>query len=67
MHKTAELQISGKMQEVWIMCTLTIGDQKDLYTSLNILNEAYIAAGKPELMEQVWIVTSYDTIGRFHT
>lgn len=67
MRKTAELQISGKMKEVWIMCTLTIGDQKDLYTSLNILNEAYIAAGKPELMEQVWIVTSYDTIGRFHT
>ena len=67
MHKTAELQISGKMKEVWIMCTLTIGDQEDLYTSLNILNEAYISAGKPELMNQVWIVTSYDTIGRFHT
>lgn len=67
MRKTAELQISGKMQEVWIMCTLTIGNQEDLYTSLNILNKAYNIAGKPELMDQVWIVTSYDTIGRFHT
>lgn len=67
MHKTAELQITGKMKEVWIMSTLTIGNQEDLYTSLKILKDEYIKANKPELMGQVWIVTSYDTIGRFHT
>lgn len=65
-QKTAELQISGKIREVWIMCTLTIGSQKDLYTSLDIMKKIYIQAGKPELMNQVWLVTSYDTIGRFH-
>lgn len=67
MKKTAELQVSGQIKEFWLLCTLTIGDQKDLYESLDIMNNEYIKASKPELMEQVWIVTSYDTIGRFHT
>lgn len=67
MKKTAELQVSGQIKEFWLLCTLTIGDQKDLYESLDIMHNEYIKAGKPELMEQVWIVTSYDTIGRFHT
>ena len=67
MKKTAELQVSGQIREFWLLCTLTIGNQKDLYDSLDIMNNEYIKAGKPELMEQVWIVTSYDTIGRFHT
>lgn len=67
MRKTAELQVSGKIKEVWIMCTLTIGDQKDLFASLKIMEEIYAEANKPELMSQIWIVTSFDTIGRFHT
>lgn len=67
MRKTAELQISGKIKEVWLMCTLTRENQEDLYTSLEILNNMYKEVNKPELMSQVWIVTSYDTIGRFHT
>lgn len=65
--KTAELQISGQIKEFWLMCTLTIGNQNDLYDSLDVLKDIYNKAGKPELIEQVWIVTSYDTIGRFHT
>lgn len=67
MYKTAELQISGQIKEVWIMCTLTIGNQEDLYTSLEILKNEYLKVNKPELINQIWIVTSYDTIGRFHT
>lgn len=67
MHKIVELQISGKMKEVWIMATLTIGDRKDLYDSLTILMNDYEVANKPELIDQLWIVTSYDTIGSFHT
>ena len=43
MHKTAELQIAGKMKEVWIMSTLTIGNQEDLYTALKILKDEYIS------------------------
>ena len=66
-RKIAELQVSDKIQEVWIMATLTIGNQEDLYTSINLMKEVYNNANKPELLNQVWIVTSYDTIGRFHT
>lgn len=65
--KTAELQISGQIKEFWLMCTLTIGNQKDLYDTLDLLKTEYVVANKTELMDQVWIVTSYDTIGRFHT
>jgi len=67
MHKTAELQISGKIKEFWLMCTLNHGEQKDLYEVLDLLKARYTEAGQPELMHQIWIVTSYDTIGRFHT
>ena len=37
--------------------TLTIGDQELLYKTLNKISK----------IENVWLVTSYDTIGRFHT
>ena len=67
MTKTAELQITNKINEVWLMCTLTIGDQTDLYENLELLKNIYNQANKPELMKQLWLVTSYDTIGRFHT
>lgn len=66
-RKTAELQINNIISEVWLMCTMTIGDQADLYESLNILQNEYNKANKSNLMEQIWLVTSYDTIGRFHT
>lgn len=67
MEKTADLQIENQIKEFWLMCTLTIGDQKDLYEILQFLNNKYIEANRPELIEQVWLVTSYDTIGRFHS
>lgn len=46
------------IKNIWICATLTIGEQKDLYEILDILKDTKAV---------VWILTSYDTIGRFHT
>ena len=48
----------GLIRNLWICATLTIGDQRDLYEVLEILKD---------IQEHVWILTSYDTLGRFHT
>ena len=57
MKKTAWLYEHNYIKHVWIYATLTIGDQKDLYETLNLFNKK----------DELWILTSYDTIGRFHT
>lgn len=44
----------------WWSATLTIGDQQDLVDSLKMFE------GVADSHKQIWIVTSYDTIGRFH-
>ena len=58
MKKTAELLNDGYINHVWIYATLTIGNQEDLYEVLKLFK-----GHKGEL----WILTSYDTLGRFHT
>ena len=57
MDVAADLLNSGKIIEVWTCATLTIGDQKDMYEVLKKFND----------ISKVWVLTSYDTIGRFHT
>lgn len=46
------------IKNVWIYVTLTIGDQKDLYQTLKLFQNH---------KGTLWLLTSYDTIGRFHT
>ena len=58
MKKTTELLNSGYIENVWIYATLTIGDQKDLYETLDLFKNH---------KGNLWVLTSYDTIGRFHT
>jgi hypothetical protein len=58
MQKTAQLMIDGYVDECWIYVTLTIGDQHDLYEMLEYF--------KP-VSNKLWILTSYDTDGRFHS
>lgn len=57
MDKTSWLLQNGYIKCVWLYATLTIGDQKDLYETLEKFKFK---------KEQFWILTSYDTIGRFH-
>ena len=47
----------GRLENFWITATLTSPNQDDLYSFLNIMKNH----------EKIWICTSYDTIGRFHT
>lgn len=49
----------NKINSIWITATLTIGDQKLLYKILDIAKEADIT--------NLWICTSWDSVGRFHT
>lgn len=58
MKKTAELLKNEYIKQVWVYATMTIGDQKDLYEMLDLFD---FSKG------QFWLLTSYDTIGRFHT
>lgn len=48
---------SDMINEVWVCATLTIGEQPELYEVLNKFKD----------LSKVWVLTSYDTIGRFHT
>lgn len=57
MRKAADLANRKIIKEVWISATLTIGDQRDLYAVLDLFDNP----------AQVWILTSWDSIGRFHS
>ena len=58
MNKSADLLRQNKLKEVWIYMTLTIGDQKDLYDTIKIFDG---------VTDKLWLLTSYDTMGRFHS
>ena len=45
------------IEELWLNVTLTLGTQTDLYETLE----------KIDRKDRLWLLTSYDTIGRFHT
>ena len=51
------LQENLYIKHIWICATLTIGDQKDLYDTIDRIKNK----------DSIWICTSYDTKGRFHT
>lgn len=57
MQKSAWLLKNKYVKSVWIYATMTIGDQKDLYDTLKLFGDC----------DGVWLLTSYDTYGRFHT
>lgn len=57
-HKIHDMYADGSIIANWIDATLTIGDEKDLYEVLDIFKD--IKSG-------FWLITSYDTMGRFHT
>ena len=58
MATTADLLKEGYIDEVWIYATLTIGNQQDLYDTLKLFEG---------VTNKLWILTSYDTMGRFHS
>lgn len=57
MQKTADHLLTGKIKSVWIYATMTLGNQKDLYDTLEMFKNH----------PGFWLLTSYDTLGRFHS
>ena len=49
------------IEDFWCCCTLTIGNQKDLYNLIDLFNEIV----KDKEKHKFWILTSYDTRGRY--
>lgn len=54
---TNDLLNKGYIQNIWLNASLLIGKQPDLYDTLNLIDKK----------DKLWVLTSYDTIGRFHT
>lgn len=48
---------NGIIRNLWINATMTTGSQSDLYEALALIDKK----------EDLWVLTSYDTKGRFHT
>ena len=51
-----------RVRDFWCYCTLTIGDQEDLYELVDLFDKTIIDKEKHKL----WILVSYDTYGRFY-
>ncbi len=64
MTKVSDLMAQGYVKSVWLCATLTIGEQKDLYETLDLFKDL---TWDENNSDGLWIITSYDTIGRFHT
>ena len=52
-----DLLSKNLIENIWLNVTLTIGKQKDLYDLLNTFKH----------INKLWLLTSFDTLGRFHT
>ena len=61
------LYVDKKIGSIWITATLTIGDQADLYKMLEMFNHAGVHPLPEYGASGVWICTSWDPKGRFHT
>lgn len=53
----------GIIKDFWCYCTLTLGDQKDLYYLIRLFDNIV----KDKISHTFWILTSYDTFGRFNS
>lgn len=52
-----------RVRDFWCYCTLTIGDQEDIYKLIDLFDKTITDKEK----HKFWILVSYDTYGRFHT
>jgi hypothetical protein len=64
--KLCELYSSGLIDSVWILASLMIGDQKDLYKTLRLFADAGFSEENTNNESAVWVCTSWDDLGRFH-
>lgn len=57
--KINSLLNSKLIDEFWLSASLLFEDQKDLFSVLEMFDSSNL--------NKIWILTSYDTVGRFHT
>lgn len=60
--KCFKLIDEDRIRDFWCYCTLTIGDQKDLYKLVDLFDSLV----KDKEKHHFWIQVSYDTEGRFN-
>lgn len=65
--KIFKLYIDKKIGSMWITCTLSIGNQKDLYELLNLAEEMGVYPKEEYSSSGLWLCTSWDKTGRFKT
>lgn len=65
--KIFQLYVKKKIGSMWITCTLTIGNQKHLYELLDLANEMGVYPIEGYNSSGLWLCTSWDAKGRFHT
>lgn len=63
----ADFYEQKKIGSTWIAITLTIGDQKHLYEVLDKFDKRGLVPDPDYGSSGLWLCTSYDTKGRFHT
>lgn len=67
-EKLKSLREEGKLKSIWIVATLTKQNLKDLWKTLIVLHVSELDSARiPFSEEGVWVCTSWDPQGRFHT
>lgn len=62
-----QLYLDKKIGSMWITCTLTLGEQKDLYELLDLAESMKIFPKEEYGASGIWLCTSWDAAGRFHS
>ena len=62
-----DFYVDRKIGSVWLAATLTIGDQADLYETVDMFDKAGVRPHEEYGSSGLWICTSWDAEGRFHT
>lgn len=65
--KIFKLYADKKIGSMWLTATLTIGDQKDLYELLDLAESMGVLPVDGYSSSGLWLCTSWDAAGRFHT
>ena len=61
-----QLYVDKKIGSIWLTCTLTIGNQKDLYELMDLADNMHVHPKKEFGASGLWLCTSWDAAGRFH-
>ena len=67
LEKIFKLYADKKIGSIWLTCTLTNKDQKDLYELLDMAQKIGLDPVEGYDSSGLWLCTSWDAKGRFHT